>query len=176
MKRTEYNKVYKFEKNYKNDEEFTAVKTVIKAASTDKTRIFINGVRAEKERIIATDGRRLHFINNNNLLDEGFYHVLFSSGTKIVLVKSDEKIDYPDYNRVIPDKKNMINCQALKGLHSPAFFISRVISESKCYVNYKYLEDVPVDDYELWYHEDDDTKPIMLCGKTLTAVIMPIQK
>jgi len=82
---------------------FDALKWVSEARSTDDTRFSMCGVSVESDgRVIATDGRRLHKLENMPAWAPGFYTVT-TSAKQIVLQPADAR--FPDWHAVMPKAK-----------------------------------------------------------------------
>ena len=75
---------------------------VARAASKDETRYFMMGIHVEGGKMIATDGRRLHWADCP--YDDGEYQIVKSTKYRMSMVLN-EQFDgqYPNWERVIPD-------------------------------------------------------------------------
>ena len=75
---------------------------VLRAVSTDETRYILNHVLVDGNKIVATDGRRLHMLEADWGLGDGLYSAV-KTPRKIVLVEATDAGTYPKYSQVIPD-------------------------------------------------------------------------
>lgn len=79
----------------------TPFEWVARAMADKDIRYYLNYVYITDKVIVATDGHRLHIVNNDDQLEPGFYN---KAGDK---VESPGFAPYPDYERVIPDIKDI---------------------------------------------------------------------
>ena len=137
-------------------------------------------------KVHCTDGSRLHIADLSELnLKDGIYKMTLNA-KEINLIIHDEKINYPDVDRVIPDYDKLE--EPLKdGCHITPWIVnkdalditcSRVIGElwrSGPAVNYTLLKDLTlIDDWKIYSREA--TSPVLFVNCKHKAVIMPFRK
>lgn len=74
----------------------TAWQWVAKAAAKQDVRYYLNHVYVERDRIIATDGHRLHMASNDDKLPDGFY-----CPKTMILQHEPDYAKFPDVDRVL---------------------------------------------------------------------------
>jgi len=76
---------------------------VNRAASTDSIRYVLQSLLVEGKRIIATDGRRLHYYEDDYFTDvnDGIYRVV-KTAKEILLIANPDAGTYPNYKAAIP--------------------------------------------------------------------------
>jgi len=94
---------------------FPSLSFVAGAISKDETRYVLNHIEVKKRGMIstyaATDGRRLHvaeldpglFDDDIDVLEPGLYLLISKSTKFLVLQKSEEKLQYPDWQIILGD-------------------------------------------------------------------------
>lgn len=80
---------------------------VCKGVSDDNTRYFMDHVYCEDNKLIATDGRRLHILelkeNPFEFQDKTFYRVLKATKSVVWLVEAFEEMQFGNWKRVMPE-------------------------------------------------------------------------
>ena len=94
-----------------NKEDFRRMKSVISCTSKDPTRPVLHHVLVETGedeetiQVTATDGRRLRTDRFDMEASPGVYEIKASTGRSIYLVKSRQKLKFPDHRQVLPSLK-----------------------------------------------------------------------
>lgn len=85
------------------NEDFNSFKWLLKARQPDRVnwKPVFSKVYADKKKLVCTDTRRMHLINNSFEIIPGLYDVLVSDNKKIVLSASDCEDKFPDYKVLI---------------------------------------------------------------------------
>ena len=84
--------------------DFYVFKFLCNAINKFQINIDLLDLYADAKSIVATDSRRLHKIDNENLLKPGFYKILTNTSKKIILSKIPKFGNFPNYKKVIPKK------------------------------------------------------------------------
>lgn len=154
-----------------DQELFEKLHFVALAVSKDPTSEILQHIYSNDGNIVATDGRRCH-IFESTVLPDGFYQVIERTKTKLQLLKSDTPMDFPDYKRVIPVAKNMVEftgtldaqrlAQVIRSRTSGAFDIG-------------YFKDLLTHDLVNQFSVvEDPYKPLLVVGQGIKAVLMPM--
>ena len=87
---------------------FIALAKVCKAVSQDETRYFMNVLLVEEDWIVATNGRRLHFVSTLGFnIPPGKYTVEKLNQSKIILEEETRDIGiFPNWKRIVPRSFN----------------------------------------------------------------------
>ena len=149
---------------------------VEQAVSTDQTRFTLQASYSDGENIVATDGRRLHFMTTD--LEKGYY----MDGQPV-----DDRGNYPNYKQVLPhkdvsdyDKVRMSKTELVTQSHSHnsgfARDIKQLVKIGQALFNVKYLQEAMArDDAAAVWIPKDAGRPIQLdLSEGKYAVIMPI--
>jgi len=156
-----------------------------KGVSDDETRYFLNHAFCAENKLISTDGRRLHILelrdNPHGFKDKTYYRVL-KMNTKIVWIVeiTSDVGQFPDtWKRVIPKgdhKKIYFEMKSGRyGIGANYINIAKLIREipTDYAINFAFLEDLMKNvDWEV--HIFEDNKAIKFIYKDLTAIIMPL--
>ena len=95
-------------RNKENKDDFRRMKSVINCASKDPTRPVLHHVLIETGKdeetiqVTATDGRRLRTDHFDFEASPGTYEIKACSTKGIYLVKSKQKLKFPDHRQVLP--------------------------------------------------------------------------
>ena len=156
-----------------------------KAVSDDETRYFLNFAFCAENKLISTDGRRLHMLelgdNLHRFKDKTFYRVLKMNTKTVWFVEITDKVgEFPDtWKKVMPKGKHRtINFEMISGklrCASNYVNIAKLIREipTEHAINFAFLEDLMKNvDWEV--HIFEDQKALKFVYKDLTAVIMPM--
>lgn len=174
-----YERTYSFEKRA-DSLLFKDLFALIKARSDEETRYFMMGIQveSEKNRIMATDGRRVHIIENTADLEDGFYTVLLATKTKIVISLDPDRGQFPNIDRVIPDieKYSRIKLEKWNRGNGFALFYCQLIDKTNSYFSMPFIKDLPEGEYEIYFDPENDHKSVLLRQGKFTAVIMPLMK
>jgi len=87
----------------KLNEDFDSFKWLLKARQPDRVnwKPLFSKVYADKKKLVCTDAKRMHIINNSFEIIPGLYDVLVSDNKKIVLSASDCEDKFPDYKTLV---------------------------------------------------------------------------
>jgi hypothetical protein len=153
-----------------------------KAISDDDTRYFINFVYCEDNKLIATDGRRLHIIELGNNIwefkDKKFYKFLKAT-TKLVWFAelAEDPGQFPNYKRVMPDttEYKTINYLSSKREFPQQFAkLIRALPVSMV-INLDYIKVFP-NSYDWICSFPNDNRAIVFESGNIKAVIMPMER
>lgn len=148
---------------------FNDFKFVLNAVAIEGSRYALNHLMVEQNRIVATDGRRLHFVELEHDYELGQYEVIKNSGTEIFLMKvdDDEVGRFPKYDEILPPKDNYFEAGDLMTI------LKGLFKKDIC-INLQFINDVIFDDelFTIYYTEKD--RPIRIEHKDRTAILMPI--
>lgn len=128
--------------------------------------------------IVATDGHRCHVYTPSTCpLQPGFYQVVKKNKKEIILNKEDCDLIFPDYARIIPEQKILIN---FKGesfgpltIDQRYTQIIRALTENES-IAYKFFSDLPVDLF-IDYQTGSEFDAVLFTGPQVKAVIMPFK-
>lgn len=160
---------------------------VAKAVSTDETRYFLNNVYCEENKLIATDGRRMHILdlkgNPYGFEEKKHYRVLKTTLTIVWFAElSEAPGDFPNWKRVIPERKTAEKTFKYESATSTDFYgegyqqitkLIRNIPAQNC-LNLKFVQDLKKST-EWTVYTYGTNKPIEFVSDELTAIIMPMQ-
>ena len=148
---------------------------VEQAVSTDDNRRTLQAAYSDGENIVATDGRRLHFMATD--LEKGYY---MDSQTV------DDRGNYPNYKQVLPhkdvyeyDKVRMSKSELATQSHSYNTRFARdpkqLVKIGQALFNVKYLQEAMArDDTAIVWIPKDSGRPIQIdLSEDKYAVIMP---
>jgi hypothetical protein len=159
---------------------------VLKARAKEAARYTINFLLVEQDRIVATDGRRLHYADIAGIgaiYAPGQYEVLKHNRTNIVLLKVDDDKagNFPKYEMLIPDYD-----QWLESEEYPS--IVAALGKAGWAFNPDYLSAaiIPFETAKVFYSLESDKlddrgkqipKPLLIkyADKKLTALVMPVE-
>ena len=158
-----------------------------KAISDDLMRYFLNYGYCVENKLIATDGRRLHILelgdNPYEFKDKAFYRILKMNTKTVWIVEITSEIGvFPDYKRVMPEGDHKkIRFEMRSGTYGIGNYINiakliREIPEEHA-INFAFLEDLMKNvDWEVHIFEGikESAKGIEFVYKDLTAIIMPM--
>ena len=157
---------------------------ICKAVSTDEIRFFMNFIYCEDNKLISTDGRRLHILelgdNPYGFNDKTFYKALKMSAKTVWIAEiTSEMGTFPNYKRIIPKGDNTtIKFQMNSGTYNKNLNyinIAKLIREisEKFAINFAFLEDL-VKNVEWKVQISEGQKAFKFIHEDLTAVIMPM--
>jgi hypothetical protein len=156
---------------------------VLKAVSDDETRYFLGGIYylPEKNRIVSSDGRRLHIADGIEFLTKFPADQLDSRGgiiLKTAMVKGDliylGKIDgqFLNYEKIIPEYTEHFLVDGSR-IDYGVSGIAYPIFERHYLVYMPYLEDLGKMSYDC-YCNGDTKKALWLKNDSRQAIIMPL--
>jgi len=163
---------------------FDGIKFVITALNPKDQykKAYVTKIYATDSQIMATDGKRLHVIDNDAFnepfLEPGYWEVIKNTKSEIFLIKSDDDSKYPNIEKVIPtDYELSIDLSFSDNGTAQSRFYYDLITATKRPIQYDYIAALPKETWKVSYCEDV-TKSIRLdttmgTRKTM-AVIMPI--
>jgi len=156
-----------------------------KAVSDDETRYFLNFAFCAENKLISTDGRRLHMLdlgdNPYGFKDKTYYRVL-KMNTKVVwfVEITSEVGQFPDtWKKVMPKGKhktmNFIMLSSKYRVNGNYINIAKLMREipEKFAINFSFLEDL-MKNVDWKAHIFEEEKAIKFTYRDLTAVIMPL--
>jgi len=156
-----------------------------KAVSGDETRYFLNFAFCAENKLISTDGRRLHMLelgdNLHRFKDKTFYRVLKMNTKTVWFVEITDKVgEFPDaWKKVMPKGKhktmNFIMRSGRYGLGDNYNNIAKLMREipEEYGMNFSFLEDL-MKNVDWQAHIFEEEKAIKFTYRDLTAVIMPL--
>ena len=156
---------------------------ICKAVSDDSTRYFMNYIFCTEDKLISTDGRRLHILelgdNPYGFNGETFYKVL-KMNTKTVWIAeiTSDVGKFPNHKRVMPEGKHTTTTQfqlasGYRYLNSNFVGIANLIRKLPTVnaISLQYLEDLKKNiDWKVQIYGED--KAVKFTAGNLTAVIM----
>ena len=159
---------------------FQKIYFVAQAVSSDKTKPALACILINDEHIVATDGCRLHLVNQPEYhpLEPGLYKVVKYTKTVIILnsVESDTLPDYPDYQKVLPVAEEMV---VLDSPASAAASLAQVIrSRSTGAFDFKFFSDAFTFNLVTYYKQaKGEYEPLLLANEdySVMAVVMPMR-
>ena len=114
-----------------------ATRFVIRAISKQPSRYAIQYLCAEKGCLVATDGRRLHIAYLPHTWEEGFYEVIKSTKTQVVLLKADTDAKFPAWRDTVPHHSNYTQVCTTE----PQAAVAMVLGGQGICVSSNYLKD-----------------------------------
>ena len=169
-----YGKLIEIKKSYYAE----TVAFVCKGISDDETRFFMNFVYCEENKLIATDGRRLHILelkeNPFEFQDKTFYRVLKATKSVVWLVEAFEEMQFPNWKRVMPEGEyKTIEFVNSKRMESSTLSLASIYRHAA--INIRYLQDLVLN--EIWeVRIFGKNKAFMFISNNMTAVIMPLSE
>jgi hypothetical protein len=158
---------------------------VAKAVSDDETRFFMNFIYCEDDKLISTDGRRVHILDLSNnpylgLFENGkFYRHLKSSKTVTWLaeLKDGPGGEFPNWKRVVPNIKEMnLSVEIVSTSMNKSFNeYSRLIKSLSPVdgVNFNHIKDLVADESWKVYTQGKRKVIVLVSPNGATAAIMP---
>ncbi len=182
----------------KKDQGFNEIKWLAKGQTTNKEdkRMFINHIYKEGNRLVSTDGGRLHLFEDNEglyeSLEDGFYEVIRNTKIVITLFLAYKKGEsscpsYPDIKDFVTVKDNFpkdtlqvsndhldINfADIIRNMKGEADRNGDVPDPTNSF-RFDYFRDVlSSDDFFSVYHENEN-KPIYFKSDKFFAIIMSV--
>lgn len=172
----------------KDKEDVVVFNFVLSAMGKDEYRKYFHAVKCDGNRLIATDGKRLHiatmeesFIEKYSF-EDGFYFPVSKSKKVCILQKIDFQEGFPNIDRVIPaiedEEKNIDVCFGKKNGLETVRAVSQIVKslpEDKT-VSFEFLYDIPKD-LLCTVSFYGGTKPIRIetSDQKMRAYIMPVQ-
>ena len=156
---------------------------IVKGISDDETRYFMNFAYCEDNKLISTDGRRLHILDlQDNPLgfeNKKLYRALKSTTTIVWFVEITEDVgQFPNYKRVDPELRDYktIDYYSAGKLHESSAQLSKLLRAipEKLYINLRFLYDLPKN--VIWnVRIFQTTKALVFISGSMKAVIMPME-
>lgn len=144
-----------------------ALRFIVKARAKESTRYAISAILVEKDCIVATDGRRLHWVNINHPFEEGLYDVVKCTRSYIFLKPHDGKLKFPRWRDIVPKHKIYFTASAIESAYVG-------LGGKNIAIKIGFLQNV-LEEYEvseIYIGEPD--RPIYVKRDDYNAVIMPI--
>jgi len=153
---------------------------VSKAVSDDETRFFMNFVYCENNKLISTDGRRLHILelgdNHYNFEDKKLYKVLKANTKTVWFAEADKETigEFPNYKRVMPEGEHItFTFEYYRDYSKELAKLYRKLSDKNA-ISLKFVDDLLVGGS---YWEVDvfgEDKAIKFRAGNMTSIIMPM--
>lgn len=174
----EYGASYKIDRYHPA---FKHLRFVAVAVSSDETRMGMNYLKVEKNKIIATDGRRLHMVEIDPPVEPGLYEVIKNNTRDIVIARDDNpKTEYPNYDRVIPTDSAIYSCtfDGIRNLKRKPRDFAKVSQMMYLFpepttFNLKYVEDIGFGPWRVEWR--GASKGLVFRTTERMALIMPMQ-
>ncbi|GHV84167.1 hypothetical protein AGMMS50212_15070 [Spirochaetia bacterium] len=174
-----------------NENEFERILFVCKARSNAARYPFASVLHVERgitgSRLIASDGRRLHFAEIRTRIKSGDYKPVITKD----IIKFGEPVTgirFPNWRKIIPDellKKGELNLadtglgKDTKLTERLSFEFNNFVKKTGTLVNLRYLEDLPKKEW-VFFSQNNKQKALVLKQKDepdkAVAVIMPLGK
>lgn len=149
--------------------EFNNLHFVARAIDTKHVKEALRQLYVDNDCIVGSDGVRLHCINNEGLLEPGFYQIIKRTKNELQLVKSSNSLEYPNYERLF----KVYNCSTFKGNNYHLRF-AQIVQQMKRgnTINFKFFEDAEPLAMVKFY--TCDSEPVCMYNEYRRAFIMPI--
>jgi len=159
------------EKITKNDVRFNDLEWVLRAkAKKHESFPVFNFLYSKDSEIVCTDGKRLHL--SKTVFPEGLWEIVKSTKSEIWMEKNtDDLINFPDYNKIIPGKDTEIKIEMNGDTDTNFFKIAKVMEKNT--ISYQYLDDITRGQYDLICFFDNDDKALTFKNETKIALLMP---
>lgn len=155
-----------------NGPTFEKLSFVVLAICKDKAQNEgMHHVYADDDYIVCTDGARLHAVNNEGLLEPGFYRLIKSTKTALDIVKvDDDNLLFPQYKRIIPDNPSFLSFKysSVEGCYTQ---IIKSVDEDYA-LNYKFFSDACQNVEE--FYLKDSFSPLLMTGEDRISIVMPL--
>jgi hypothetical protein len=150
-----------------------------KAVSDDETRYFLNFAYCDGDRIVSTDGRRLHIIKNEIHMEKGnFLQIIKCTKTMFIGFESSRDYTFAKYESVIPVKSKMISENTWR-TNNVANILYTLNVHCGSVINPQYAKDVCLMGSDIKIYNDPDNesnKAVLFESGDNIAVIMPMSK
>jgi len=177
---------------------FYDIAFLIKAISTDETRYFMHYINVETKKnkddeemvyCVTTDGRIMHIVEykkEDSPLENGFYSVSQNKKDIILLNKSDESVNFPNWSKIVEQMDNHLKVIENFELRQENGFTKLVfiLNNLGYHIKFNYLQSIidlcsspsrllhdTCDIYLNSYRQGDGVKFI---NGNCTAIIMPM--
>ena len=123
--------------------------------------------------IVASDGHRLHVYTPEDCpLEAGYYEIIKKTKTELILNRSDQDLgDYPDYARVMPEAKDLQGFKLDSSISGKYATVIRAMDVNTLEYSL-FLDAAPLMER---YQVTDGTSPVLMTGKDVKAVVMPVR-
>jgi hypothetical protein len=172
-----------------NPADFDRMAFVIRACSKDTDKPSINILHVEQtrtgSRLVATDGRRLHFSEIPKKIKSGEYKPVMTKET-ISLINPDKEIRFPNWPKVVPEQttrrgvihlENAGFCKDQKQTEKLTLAFNSFVRQTGETINLRYLEDLTKKSWTV-YSQAEKGKAVILreygAEESVYAVLMPI--
>ncbi len=135
-----------------NVEIFDPLCRVCRAIAKDESRYFMNMLVVEEDWIVATDGRRIHFMPREKTgIEPGKYTVEKMIKSKLILepVVNDDSI-FPHWRRILP----WTFARHLRWDSSSSFAVAEILQHAR--INHSYILDIRGPVYEVGFQESEN--------------------
>lgn len=168
-------------------EHFAQLRWVARAIDT-KGRHPLNCLSVEDNRIIGTDGRRLHIAHFSLGLEPGLYYITKNTKKEIQLIPTELHYrDYPDVDAIMPEHTNYFESRHRSEHTNHPAIIAAGLGKQDIAVNPAYLMDLEEESsqeeysWEIFYGSGQFGAPVVCKGvdklydnPCRLAVIMPV--
>lgn len=155
----------------KKDPMFKRVKFVISARRRDKECYFSTRfVHSDGERLVATDGHRLHCAEGIGIPD-GLYNVILNTPTIVSLEEAESETDFPEFEKLLSEDLPKTG-YSLSGTDYIDYAVVSKILPDGSGINYEFFKDLHGLCHTM-FCSSDLKKLIIFRGEEVTAAIMP---
>ena len=143
-----------------------------KAMGTSKSGRFFDVIDVKNGKIYATDGKRLHVMDNELKLSDGSYNILSKAKPHIILEKI-EAASFPDCEGVIPKEMNKLaDSFGDEGEYKKNIFISYCLIEGGVYVDSDFLKDCFFEGAPFALYSPEDKQSLVVKYENKLAMFM----
>lgn len=167
----------------KRDRLFNPLSFILRARSTDDTRLHLQLLHVEDGKSICTDGKRLHIYTGETLAD-GDYKIDLVGKDKMIFTPTKD-YTFPDWKRVMPEKENCKKVDGKLNMESSSLKKSQLHALSKnhfafikntdCLIDLSHFSALSGHSWKV-YHQEDNNKSVLFENNTFTAVIIPMRQ
>ncbi len=149
-----------------------ALRFVIAARSKEQTRYGISHIKVEKNKFIATDGKRLHIAEVEHNYEVGMYEVMKCTQSTVVMLKNEDAGNFPNYQDVVPKHEKFFS---ITGSYEKSTFLTSILvglGKVDVFVNSNFLQPLlEIDTWQVFYGEPD--RPVLFKANKLSAILIP---
>ena len=153
-----------------DDKDFAGFKWVLKAVNFED--VTLNKViKISLDRIIGTDGHRLHIYRPFETYPTGTFKILLRQRYFLILAENKD-IKFPDYEKVIPDYSKF-KVFEISSLIERNYLLMAQNMEDCGGLRFRYFNDLGADMKKMYIGADKD--PVVFEGFRRQALIMPMR-
>lgn len=167
-------KTHVIEKNrmHNGDRDYEALSYVITAASTDKKRPQLHGVRIDTGLAVSTDGFRLHMACLETEIPDGYYDV--KKAAKMIVLTLNDEVTFPDYDMLFRrmNTPEYVKSEYCNGDASKFVF---EVYNTGVFFNLEYLTDAYIPNRRVHMEIRDHNRPMVIHDDEYerAAMVMP---